>query len=76
MPVTAVGKIFKPRLREDAAEHAARAALKAVGLSSVGIQARTENARGLVVRVAGLREPSRAAALAALEPFSFVVEAD
>ena len=61
MPVIAVGKTVKPRLREDAAEHAAGAALKAVGLSGVGIEARTEKARGLVVSVVARTLPRRRA---------------
>ena len=52
MPVTAVGKIFKPKLREIAARAAARELLKAEGLlEDVGVEAITDPARGLYLRV-------------------------
>jgi len=48
MPVTAVGKIFKPKLREIAARAAARELLKAEGLADdVGVEAITDPSRGL-----------------------------
>jgi fatty-acyl-CoA synthase len=51
MPVTPVGKIFKPRLREIAAEAAARDAL-AVALPGAACHvAATHNERGLMLSV-------------------------
>lgn len=74
MPVTAVGKIFKPALREDAAVHAARDALEAAGLPGLDIRASTEKARGLVIEVAGVTKDNERAVAGALASFSFVVE--
>ncbi|MGJ3230486.1 MAG: acyl-CoA synthetase [Oceanicaulis sp.] len=74
MPVTAVGKIFKPALREDAAVCAARAALEAAGLADLEISAMTDKRRGLVVRVGGLSHENAPAAAEALDPFSFAWE--
>jgi fatty-acyl-CoA synthase len=52
MPVTAVGKIFKPKLREIAARAAARELLKAEGLlEDVSVEAVTDPARGLYLQV-------------------------
>lgn len=75
MPVTAVGKIFKPALREDAAVHAAREALEAAGLTGLEVVARTDKARGLVVRVEGVTKDNERAVTGALASFSFLVEA-
>jgi fatty-acyl-CoA synthase len=48
MPVTAVGKIFKPKLREIAARAAARELLKTEGFSDdVSVEAITDPSRGL-----------------------------
>lgn len=74
MPVTAVGKIFKPALREDAAIHAANAALLAAGVSGASVTARTDKQRGLIVMVAGLTNENAPAAAGALEAFSFIWE--
>jgi len=74
MPVTAVGKIFKPALREDAAVHAARAALEAAGVEGAGVSAGTDKARGLVVTISGVSHENAPAAAGALEAFSFHVE--
>jgi len=71
MPVTAVGKIFKPALREDAAVHAARAALQGAGLPRAEIGAVTDKQRGLIVQVRGLTHENAPAAAGALEAFSF-----
>ncbi len=71
MPVTAVGKIFKPKLREDAAVHAAHAALSTAGLSGLAVTARTDKQRGLIVSVSGLTQQNAPAAAGALEAFSF-----
>lgn len=74
MPVTAVGKIFKPKLREDAAVRAAAAALAAAGLPTLKVSARTDTQRGLIVKVSGLTQENAPAAARALEVFSFVWE--
>jgi fatty-acyl-CoA synthase len=74
MPVTAVGKIFKPTLREDAAVKAAGAALKAAGVMGCDITAHTDKQRGLIVEVRGLADENAPAAAGALEGFSFVWE--
>jgi fatty-acyl-CoA synthase len=52
MPVTPVGKIFKPKLREIAAREAARELLAAEGLSTdVEVEAVTDPSSGLYLRV-------------------------
>jgi fatty-acyl-CoA synthase len=52
MPVTPVGKIFKPKLREIAAGDAARELLAAEGLAKeVNVEAITDPSRGLYLRV-------------------------
>jgi fatty-acyl-CoA synthase len=52
MPVTPVGKIFKPKLREIAATEAARELLAAEGLAQeVKVEAFTDPSRGLYLRV-------------------------
>jgi fatty-acyl-CoA synthase len=57
MPVTPVGKIFKPKLREIAALEAARDLLKAEGLTdSVAVEAITDPSRGLYLLVSGPTE--------------------
>jgi fatty-acyl-CoA synthase len=54
MPVTPIGKIFKPKLREIATQDAARALLAAEGLSDlVGADAITDPSRGLYLRITG-----------------------
>jgi fatty-acyl-CoA synthase len=61
MPVTPIGKIFKPKLREIAAGDAARDLLSAEGFADdVTVEAVTDPSRGLYLRVSGA--PSRAAA--------------
>jgi fatty-acyl-CoA synthase len=61
MPVTPVGKIFKPKLREIAAGEAARELLAAEGLAKdVIVEAITDPSRGLYLRVTAA--PSQAAA--------------
>jgi len=72
MPVTAVGKIFKPSLREHAAVTAALEALAAAGLEGLDVTAKTYKARGLVVTLAGLSDENAPAAAGALDAFSFV----
>lgn len=52
MPVTAVGKIFKPKLREIAAGEAARDLMAAEGLSNdVSVEAISDPSRGLYLRI-------------------------
>ena len=52
MPVTPIGKIFKPKLREIAAGEAARELLAAEGLAKdVRVEAITDPSRGLYLRV-------------------------
>jgi fatty-acyl-CoA synthase len=51
MPVTPVGKIFKPKLREIAAREAARELLAAEGLTDVEVEAVTDPSSGLYLRV-------------------------
>jgi fatty-acyl-CoA synthase len=52
MPVTPIGKIFKPKLREIAAGEAARELLAAEGLANhVDVEAATDASRGLHLRV-------------------------
>ena len=74
MPVTPVGKIFKPKLREIAAREAADELLVADGLAEdVSVEAVTDPARGLYLRV--IAAPDRAAmAKRVLERFSVKTE--
>lgn len=51
IPLTPVGKIFKPRLREVAAEQAVRQMLAHAGFEDVAVEAATDRDRGLVLRV-------------------------
>jgi fatty-acyl-CoA synthase len=51
MPLTPVGKIFEPRLREIPAERAARDAIAAAPGIDPDVRAATEVERGLVVTV-------------------------
>ena len=52
MPVTPIGKIFKPKLREIAAVAAARDLLHAEGFGDARVSAATDPARGLIVTAA------------------------
>jgi len=61
MPVTPIGKIFKPKLREIAAGEAARELLAAEGLKDVSVEAITDPSRGLFLR---LKAPSDKAVVA------------
>lgn len=66
LPLTPIGKIFKPRLRELAAEHAAR---ELVGGAAPGthvqVTARTDRQRGLVLDVVVTGNETEAAAVEA-----------
>ena len=57
MPLTAVGKIFKPQLRQREIEDALAEALRRADVSLVSVQARSEPAQGTVVEVS-LAEPA------------------
>jgi len=75
MPVTPVGKIFKPKLRELAAGEAARELLKVEGLSNeVQVEAITDPSKGLYLL---LKAPADKAAIAMrlLQKFPVRVEA-
>ncbi|MFH0301241.1 AMP-binding protein [Bradyrhizobium sp. 31Argb] len=62
MPVTPVGKIFKPKLREIAAGDAARELLAAEGLAKeVNVEAITDPSRGLYLRVNATPDKAEAA---------------
>ncbi len=74
MPVTAVGKIFKPRLREHATECAVRAALEEAGLAGVTARATTDKQRGLIVTLYGVTPENAPAVARALEGFSLTWE--
>jgi fatty-acyl-CoA synthase len=67
MPVTAVGKYYKPELRRRAAEDAARDAL---GAAAAGVEARLEDGQVVVT----VRGAERAAVDAALAPFTLAWE--
>ena len=57
MPVTAVGKIFKPELRHRALEFALSEALRCVGIEAK-IQATADRVNGTVARIC-LGDPTR-----------------
>src|SRR5258705_3386808 len=62
-PVTPIGKIFKPKLREIAAGEAARDLLAAEGLAKeVSVEAITDPSRGLFLRVKAAPDKAEAAA--------------
>jgi fatty-acyl-CoA synthase len=64
IPLTPVGKIFKPRLREIAAEHAVRQMLAAKGGSDgLTVRSATDPDRGLVVRVEGCGDDAARSAI-------------
>ncbi|WP_240148336.1 acyl-CoA synthetase [Leifsonia tongyongensis] len=71
LPLTAIGKPFKPALREDAAARAAREELEAAGQSGVDVAA-THVEGQLTVTVAGSRADI-ASASSLLRDFEFVV---
>jgi fatty-acyl-CoA synthase len=73
MPVTPVGKIFKPKLREIASREAACAVLAAEGLADVEVNAMTDPSRGLLLRVAA-DQPNAEKALQLLQRFPVRVE--
>jgi hypothetical protein len=76
MPVTPIGKIFKPKLREIAAAEAARELLAAEGLAKdVSVEAITDPSRGLFLRI---KAPSDKAVAAQrlLQKFPVKIELD
>jgi fatty-acyl-CoA synthase len=76
MPVTAVGKIFKPKLREIAARAAARELLKTEGLlDEVSVEAITDPSRGLYLLLKAPAEKA-VAAKRLLQKFPVKVELD
>jgi fatty-acyl-CoA synthase len=74
MPVTPIGKIFKPKLREIAAGEAARELLAAEGLANdVSVEAITDPSRGLFLRLKA--PPDKAVtALRLLQKFPVKIE--
>ena len=76
MPVTPVGKIFKPKLREIAAGDAARELLAAEGLAKeVSVEAITDPSRGLYLRVNAAPDKAEVAGRL-LQKFPVKVEVD
>ena len=79
MPVTAVGKIFKPKLREIAAGRSrARICLTAEGLAKeVSVEAITDPSRGLFLRVKASADKDKAVAAGRLlQKFPVKVEVE
>ena len=78
MPVTAIGKIFKPKLREIAAGEAARDLLMAEGLTKgVSVEAITDPSRGLYLRVKASADKDKAVAAGRLlQKFPVKVEVE
>lgn len=70
IPVTAVGKIFKPALRQDAARRALAAALDGTGAA---VEVTLDERRGMVAQVR-CRRGTAAATKDALAPFALAVE--
>lgn len=73
MPVTAVGKIFKPALVMREIESVLRDAAAEAGVALAGVQVEQDPSRGMVAHVA-LTEGGAAALREALQPFTFKVE--
>lgn len=74
MPLTGVGKIFKPALKLMEAESAASEALGQAGVSTRAIAARDDKQLGLVVQVSLGKPDDRDNAAAVLGQFSFKSE--
>ena len=76
MPVTPIGKIFKPKLREIAANEAARDLLAAEGLANdVSVEAITDPSRGLYLRIKGAADKA-VAAKRLLQKFPIKIEVE
>lgn len=73
MPVTAVGKTFKPPLRVRAAEEALRRQVEGTGVACIEIGGRMDPDLGLIVRLA-VAQPDMDAARKAASAFTFRVE--
>lgn len=73
VPLTTVGKIYKPALRCDAAERQVHQCLAALGVAGATVQAREGGRRGMQVSVVlpAAAAASLAAVQAALKPFLF-----
>lgn len=70
MPLTGVGKIFKPELKHREVVDAIRTALRSAGINSASIEVRDEKVRGLTVTVQLPTEASEEAAVQTLGQFS------
>lgn len=75
MPVTPIGKIFKPKLREIASVEAAREILMAEGFGNAEVSAVTDPARGLVVTATVTGDPEKAKRLLERLPVKIDVRA-
>jgi len=73
MPMTAVGKIFKPRLRHIAIERICREKLLASGIEAA-ITVRDDRRRGTVVNIRLADTASRAAATNALARLPLTID--
>ncbi len=75
MPVTPIGKIFKPKLREIASVDAAREILRAEGFDGAEVSAVTDPARGLVVSATVRNDAEKAKRLLERLPVKIEVRA-
>lgn len=73
IPLTAVGKIFKPRLREMAAEYALNATLEQSGLAA-NVSITTDQLKGLIATVSLINKDNLAAAENALQSLPFHID--
>jgi fatty-acyl-CoA synthase len=76
MPLTGVGKLFKPELKRRETEEALGDALSGAGVPCVSVQARNDPSAGTVVDVALADGADRQRALDALAPFALRVLLD
>ncbi|HKY91443.1 MAG TPA: acyl-CoA synthetase [Nevskiaceae bacterium] len=76
MPLTAVGKIFKPALKHRETREALEAALRDAGIAFRGVAVADDKTRGLVVRVDLASGDADAAARSVLGRFAFPFELD
>lgn len=76
IPVTAVGKVYKPALRVKATLHALEQALAAAGLAGRAVVTVEEQARGLLVRYTEVAAADEAALRALMRPYAltYVIE--
>jgi fatty-acyl-CoA synthase len=73
MPLTAVGKIFKPRLRQLAIEHVLGTSLREAGIAA-SVQARSDTRHGTLARVCLENPGDREVAAETLARFAVAVE--